>query len=109
MRRWQHWWERLLWLVQYDPPRFIESLMLGLAIVLLLVWQVVDSNDQWSGGWAYLVLSLGYAIGSALSILVRETLISLSCDRTTIATALVLLSTSSYVLLCVFINPNHYL
>jgi hypothetical protein len=109
MRPWQYWWARMTWIMQYDPPRFVESLMLGLAVVLLLAWYLVDTRAGSNNSWAYLVLSLSYAAGSALSILVRETWISVTRDRATQVTALVLLLTSTYVFACVFQDSYRYL
>jgi len=109
MRHWRHWWERLVWLGQYDPPRFVESLMLVLAVVLLAVWQIADIRWGINRSWAYLVLSLSYAGGSSLSILVRETLIASSHNRLTQFTALVLLLTSTYIFACVFTDLSRYL
>jgi len=45
--------------------RFVELLMLLLAIGLLGIWGITPN-------WPYLVLSLSFVIGSSVSILVRE-------------------------------------
>ncbi len=82
--------------------------MLVLAVLLLVVWQITDVSWGIARSWAYLVLSLSYAGGSALSILVRETLISSPRNRLTQFTALVLLLTSAYVFACVFTDFSRY-
>ncbi len=69
MRSWCFWWQSFVLSSRQNPPRFVETLMLLLAILLLsfllFAWQ---SAAQ----WPYLVLSLSYGIGASLSILVRE-------------------------------------
>lgn len=65
MRLWQSWWQTLMLSSQYNPPRFIELVMLNLAMAVLLIWGI-------TGAWPYLVLSLSYGVGAASSILVRE-------------------------------------
>jgi len=70
MRSWYFWWQSLVLSSQQNPPRFIEAVMLSLAIALLsflfFAWQGAEQ-------WPYLVLSLSYGIGASTSILVRET------------------------------------
>lgn len=65
MRTWRFWWQTLLVSVQYNPPQFIEMFMLALASALMLAWIV-------SQQWPYLILGVGYTLGSATSIWVRE-------------------------------------
>ncbi len=64
MRSW-HWWQNIVASSQYNPPQFIEMVMLLLAIVLLFSWSI-------TGNWPYLVLCLSYVVGSSSSMLVRE-------------------------------------
>ncbi len=85
MRLWQFWWQSLVLSSQQNPPRFVEAMMLVLAIALLLVLLLIwRSTDQ----WPYLVLSLSYGIGASVSILVRETQGRRSGLTPTIATML---------------------
>nr|WP_202803676.1 hypothetical protein [Spirulina subsalsa] len=69
MELWRLWWQTIVLSSQHNPPRFIEALMLSLAIAFLLIllftWRT-------SHQWPYLVLSLSYGIGASVSILVRE-------------------------------------
>ena len=65
MRSWQFWWNSLLLASEYDPPRFVELMMLMLAMAMLGLWGLTDR-------WPYLGLSLSYLVGSSTSILVRE-------------------------------------
>jgi len=65
MRIWHFWLNTLILSSQYNPPRFVELLMLLLAIGLLGIWGITPY-------WPYLVLSLSFVIGSSVSILVRE-------------------------------------
>src|SRR4028118_158027 len=67
MRRWQYWFDTLILSTQHNPPRFVEFVMLTLAMILLGLGSV-------TGQWQYLTLSLSYIIGTSVSILVRESL-----------------------------------
>jgi hypothetical protein len=67
MRPIQFWWRTLVFSSQYNPPWFVELLMTGLAIGLLMSWEITKD-------WPYLLLSSSYAIGAAMSMWVRETL-----------------------------------
>ncbi|MEB3336411.1 MAG: hypothetical protein VKJ46_03045 [Leptolyngbyaceae bacterium] len=81
---------------QSNPPQFVELLMLLLAIALLLVWGIADAVWGMRAGWPYLVLSLSYAIGSAVSTLVRETILPSPQPRLTQVIAVLLLLVSLY-------------
>lgn len=98
MSIWRFWLNTLILSSQYNPPRFVELLMLLLAIGLLGAW-IVTPN------WPYLVLSLSYVIGSSISILVREAIAPSPQMRATQVTALLLLIVSIYG----FADLVHYL
>jgi multisubunit Na+/H+ antiporter MnhE subunit len=89
MRRWQYWFDTLILSTQHNPPRFVELVMLTLAMILLGLWSV-------TGQWQYLTLSLSYIIGSSFSILVRESLGPRPQFQLTHLTALLLLIISFY-------------
>ncbi|MBV9385972.1 MAG: hypothetical protein JOZ78_06050 [Chroococcidiopsidaceae cyanobacterium CP_BM_ER_R8_30] len=89
MRPWQFWMNTLVLSSQQNPPRFIELLMLLLAMVLLGIWQFLPD-------WPFLVLSLSYVVGAATSILVRETCLPSHQPRMTQITAVLLLIISIY-------------
>jgi hypothetical protein len=91
MRLWQSWSYAVYLFIRQYPPRFIEVLMLLLAMSLLLIWGLV-------GQWPYLVLSLSYVIGSSISVLVREFCFPSYQPRLTQLTALVLLVISLFSL-----------
>jgi hypothetical protein len=74
---------------QYNPPRFVELVMLTLAIILLGLWSLIPQ-------WPYLVLSLSYIIGSSFSILVRESIGPRPHFQLTHIAALLLLIISFY-------------
>ncbi|MGL5059202.1 MAG: hypothetical protein ACRC62_04395 [Microcoleus sp.] len=74
---------------QYNPPRFVELVMLTLAMILLGLWSV-------TGQWPYLALSLSYIIGSSFSILIRESIGPRPHLQLTHVTALLLLIVSFY-------------
>lgn len=84
MRPWQYWLDTLILSTQHNPPRFVELVMLTLAIILLGLGSVTLQ-------WQYLTLSLSYLIGSSFSILVRESLDPRSQFQLTHLTALLLL------------------
>lgn len=65
MRLWNFWVNTLILSSQYNPPRFIELLMLTLAIALLIIATIVPEKP-------YLVLGLSFVLGASTSILVRE-------------------------------------
>ncbi|TAF02173.1 MAG: hypothetical protein EAZ77_19290 [Nostocales cyanobacterium] len=65
MRLWNFWVNTLILSSQYNPPRFIELLMLMLAIAMLLIATIIPDKP-------YLVLGLSFVFGASISILVRE-------------------------------------
>jgi hypothetical protein len=85
----QFWWHTVTMSAQYNPPRFVELVMLTLAIILLGLWAVTPQ-------WPYLVLSLSYIIGSSFSILVRESIGPRPQFQLTHLTAVLLLIISFY-------------
>lgn len=89
MTIWRFWFHTLISSSQYNPPRFVELLMLLLAVALLGIWQIIPS-------WPYLALSLSYIVGSSLSILVREAIAPSPQMRITQVTAILLLIISIY-------------
>ncbi|MEZ2224906.1 hypothetical protein [Microcoleus sp.] len=89
MRPWQYWLDTLILSSQHNPPRFVELVMLSLAMILLGLW-------TFTGQWPYLALSLSYIIGSSFSILVRESLGPRPQFQLTHITALLLLIISFY-------------
>lgn len=82
-------WQNLILFAQEYPPRFLEVLMLFLAMIMLFLWGI-------TGQWPYLVLSLSYSIGSSVSILLRESIYPSGTSRLYQITAIVLLLTSIY-------------
>ncbi|HEY9740338.1 MAG TPA: hypothetical protein V6C90_07595 [Coleofasciculaceae cyanobacterium] len=68
MRLWQLWWRALVFSTQYNPPEFVELIMVGLAIGLLGRWRFTPD-------WPYLVLSSSFAIGAAISMWIREQIV----------------------------------
>jgi len=89
MTTWRFWLHTLILSSQYNPPRFIELVMLLLAMTLLGIWQIVPN-------WPYLVLSLSYVVGASISILVREAIAPSPQPRATQITAMLLLIISIY-------------
>ncbi|MFM6106174.1 MAG: hypothetical protein ACKPE3_10355 [Sphaerospermopsis kisseleviana] len=67
MRLWNFWVNTLILSSQYNPPRFIELLMLLLAIAMLIISKIIPDTP-------YLVLGLSFVLGASISILVRETI-----------------------------------
>lgn len=89
MRPWQYWLDTLILSTQHNPPRFVELVMLSLAMILLGIWSMTAQ-------WPYLVLSLSYIIGSSFSILIRESLGPRPQFQLTHITAVLLLIISFY-------------
>lgn len=98
MRNWRFWLNTLVLSSQYNPPRFVELLMLLLAIALLMIW-------SFQPYWPYLALALSYVVGSSISILVREAIAPSHQPRVTQVTAVLLLIISIYG----FTDLIHYL
>jgi hypothetical protein len=96
MRRLQDWWNGLVWVAESNPPQFVEFVMLVLAIALLLIWGSTDLLWGIKKGWPFLVLSLSYAVGAAVSTLVRESLVPSPNPRPVQITAVLLLIISFY-------------
>ena len=89
MRLWTSWLNNFILASQYNPPRFVELLMLMLAIAMLLTASVLPDM-------AYLVLGLSFVVGASISILVREAIAPSPQKRVTQFTALLLLFISIY-------------
>ncbi|MEY3870058.1 MAG: hypothetical protein RLZZ338_3949 [Cyanobacteriota bacterium] len=85
MTRGRFFWQNIILLIQSEPPRLIELVMLSLAIILGICWL---TNYH----WPYLVLSVSYAVGSATSLWIRELILPSSQVRFLIATGVLLLS-----------------
>ncbi|NWF62296.1 MAG: hypothetical protein HXY43_24360 [Fischerella sp.] len=92
MRSWRFWLNTLILSSQYNPPRFVELLMLMLAITMLAISTIVSVNVQ----IPYMVLGLSFVVGASISILVREAIAPSPQTRITQVTALMLLLISVY-------------
>jgi len=79
MRFWHFWLNSFILASQFNPPRFVELLMLMLAIATIL-------PDR-----PYLVLGLSLVVGASISILVREAIAPSHQSQITKLTALLLL------------------
>ncbi|MEG3863649.1 hypothetical protein QT974_31665 [Microcoleus sp. herbarium12] len=89
MRPWEYWLNAVILSAVHHPPRFVELMMLTLAMIFLGLWSVTLQ-------WQYLTLSLSYIIGSSFSILVRESIGPRPQFQLTHLTALLLLIISFY-------------
>ncbi|NDJ23588.1 hypothetical protein GS682_18485 [Nostoc sp. B(2019)] len=89
MRFWHFWLNSFILASQYNPPRFVELLMLLLAIAMLGIASI--SPDR-----PYLILGLSLVVGASISILVREAIAPSPQTRMTQLTALLLLFISLY-------------
>jgi hypothetical protein len=90
MQSLRFWFHTFILASQYNPPRFIELLMLIVATVSIAVSILFPTEKP------YMVLGLSLVFGSAISILVREAIVPSSQNRPTQVTALLLLITSLY-------------
>ncbi|MBF2067118.1 MAG: hypothetical protein IGS39_22290 [Calothrix sp. C42_A2020_038] len=68
MRSLQFWFNTFIFISQNNPPRFIEFVMLFLAMLMLVASMAFPTEKP------YMILALSFVVGSALSILVREAL-----------------------------------
>lgn len=89
MRVWYFWFNSFVLASQYNPPRFVELLMLMLAIALLAIAVILPDRP-------YLILGLSLVVGASISILVREAIAPSPQTRITQLTALLLLIISFY-------------
>ncbi|MGB3532812.1 MAG: hypothetical protein WBA13_04770 [Microcoleaceae cyanobacterium] len=87
----RHWWQTLVASTQYNPPQFIEMVMLLLAIFLLFSWSI-------TGSWPFLVLCLSFVVGSSSSMLIREVIAPPRRFQPTTAIAILLLLMGLYIL-----------
>ncbi|MBD2778265.1 hypothetical protein [Iningainema tapete] len=92
MRFWRFWLHTVVLSSQYNPPRFVELLMLMLAITMLAISTVFSTEKS----YIYVVLGLSFVIGASMSILVREAIAPSPQTRITQFTALLLLIISIY-------------
>ncbi len=90
MRSWRFLLNSVILSSQYNPPRFVELLMLMLAIAMLGVSTFLPTETP------YLVLGLSFVVGASISILVREAIAPSPQTRVTQITALLLLFVSIY-------------
>ncbi|MBH8565936.1 hypothetical protein I8748_27850 [Nostoc sp. CENA67] len=90
MRFWNFWLNSFILASQYNPPRFVELLMLMLAIAMLTIATIAPADRP------YLVLGLSLVVGASISILVREAIAPSPQTRVTQLTALLLLFISFY-------------
>jgi hypothetical protein len=88
---WQRCWQWLLLGSRQDPLRFVEMIMLLLA--LLIISLMIVGVCQ---AWPFWVLSLSYALGAACAALVRESLFPSPLAVWVRVSAIILLATSGY-------------
>ncbi|MFN6516269.1 MAG: hypothetical protein RMY29_017450 [Nostoc sp. CreGUA01] len=89
MRFWYFWFNSFILSSQYNPPRFVELLMLFLAIAMLAIASILPERP-------YLILGLSLVVGASISILVREAIVPSPQTRITQITALLLLILSLF-------------
>ncbi|MEH2273538.1 MAG: hypothetical protein V7K40_01575 [Nostoc sp.] len=89
MRFWSFWFNSFVLSSQYNPPRFVELLMLLLAITMLAIATILPDRP-------YLILGLSLVVGASISILVREAIAPSPQTRITQLTASLLLIISLY-------------
>ncbi len=89
MRIWRLWIDTLIFSTQYNPPWFIEILMLFLSLILFTSWLITQQNP-------YLVLGLSFILGCSISMLIREAIAPSPQTRITQVLALLLLIISLY-------------
>ncbi|SRR5579883_1281958 len=65
MRFWNFWLNTFFLFSQYNPPRFVEMVMVFLALIMLAIWTFIPASP-------YMILGWSLVIGTSISILVRE-------------------------------------
>ncbi|NEP14101.1 MAG: hypothetical protein F6K14_28630 [Symploca sp. SIO2C1] len=88
MRPWQFWWRTLVIARQYNPPEFVEHLMLFCMMGLGIRW-ILGMMGMLALSWPYQVLSASFAIGAAVSMAIREIIIPSPRPRVVIVFAIV--------------------
>lgn len=66
MQTLRYWFSTILLISQYNPYELIENLMLTLAAIMIIVSIIFPDQKP------YIALGLSFAIGGAMSILVRQ-------------------------------------
>ncbi|WP_373527233.1 hypothetical protein [Nostoc sp.] len=89
MRFWYFWFNSFVMSSHYNPPRFVELLMLLLAIAMLAIASILPDRP-------YLILGLSLVVGASISILVREAIAPSPQTRITRLTASLLLIIGLY-------------
>jgi multisubunit Na+/H+ antiporter MnhE subunit len=89
IRGWNFWVNTLILTSQYNPPWFIEWLMLTLSMIMVVIWLI-------SSQLPYMVLGLSFMVGTSISMLVREAIAPSHQTRITQILALLLLVVSIY-------------
>lgn len=90
MRAGRSWWRNLVFLIDHNPPAFVEYLMMSFAVAFGMRW--FFSRDE----WPYLVLSSSFIIGSAISMWVREMLLPSPRKPEVVVSVILLLAYSLY-------------
>ncbi|MDF5732899.1 MAG: hypothetical protein PUP92_34135 [Rhizonema sp. PD38] len=90
MRFWRFWLNTFVLYSQYNPPQFVELLMLMVALAMLAISTFLPTQKP------YMILGLSLVIGASISILVREAIAPSHQTRITQFTALLLLLVSIY-------------
>ena len=95
MRFWHFWFNSFVLSSQYNPPRFVEMLMVLLAIAMLIVWNFTLEI-------AFMILGWSFVVGASISILVREAIAPSPDIRVNQLAAVFFLSISLYGFVYVF-------
>jgi len=95
MRFWRFWFDTFVLSSQYNPPRFVEMLMVLIAIAMLIVWNFTLEIP-------YMILGWSFVVGASISILVREAIAPSPDIRVNQLAAVFFLSISLYGFVYVF-------
>jgi len=88
MRPWQFWWRTLVFARQYNPPEFVEHVMLLCMMTLGVRW-LLGMMGMLPPNWPYQVLSASFALGTAVSMGIREMMIPSPRPRIVVVFAVV--------------------
>ena len=66
MQTLRYWFSTFVLISQHNPHEFIENVMLAIAMIMIIASMIFPAQKP------YIALGLSFAIGSAMSILVRQ-------------------------------------
>ncbi|MBW4605222.1 MAG: hypothetical protein KME29_38155 [Calothrix sp. FI2-JRJ7] len=98
MQTLRYWFSTFVLISQYNPYEFIENVMLAIAMIMIVASIIFPAQKP------YMALALSFAIGAAMSILVRQAITPSQRTRVTKINAILMLIVSLYGFIDVIYN-----